>query len=458
MNYYEELGIRSDADEEEIRKAHRRLVKLMHPDQHRDAGLKALAETQMRRLNSIVATLLDPEEREEYDEQLRGGGSNGTDPSNHAPQQSSWRSVPWWIASTLGAIVLTVAAVWFFADRLGSSFSPRNNPPKVDVSQENPPAPPPISEEKDKPTVVTVPPLAKQEEPKPAEVQKLPEVKPPEVKVEEKKPIPPPTPPAPVVVKETPRVERKAPPQVIAATPKPPKVEQKPAQQPIKIAKVLPPPVARPLPKPIQTPPPVVIARQPAPVVVQPPVVVNNTPPPPQPQAPPKKEPTLEAVVTPPPTPTPTPAVPIDIPKPERREPAPAAPPPASTPTYSKNHDPLEGEWVYAPNEPEKRKPGLYPPEFIQLKLVKDNSGMHGEYSARYNVDRSVSPDVNFVLKATDPTAMKYVWTASNGAHGWFVIRNLETDTMRLEWRDTSKRNGQMATLTSGIATLVRKN
>ena len=45
MNYYEELGIRPDADEEEIRKAHRRLVKLMHPDQHRDQGMKQLAET-----------------------------------------------------------------------------------------------------------------------------------------------------------------------------------------------------------------------------------------------------------------------------------------------------------------------------------------------------------------------------------------------------------------------------
>ena len=119
--------------------------------------------------------------------------------------------------------------------------------------------------------------------------------------------------------------------------------------------------------------------------------------------------------------------------------------------------DPLEGEWVYAPTEPEKRRAGLYPPEFIQLKLVKDTSGMHGEYSARYNVDRSVSPDVNFVLKATDPTAMKYQWTASNGAHGWLFIRDLETDTMRLEWKDTSKHNGQPS-LTSGQATLVRKN
>src|SRR5450432_1054509 len=118
MNYYEELGIRADADEEEIRKAHRRLVKLMHPDQHRDQALKQLAETQMRRLNSIVATLLDPEEREEYDEHLRGG-----DAAAAAAKQSSWRSVPWWIASTFGAIVLTVGAVWIWADRIGSSFN-----------------------------------------------------------------------------------------------------------------------------------------------------------------------------------------------------------------------------------------------------------------------------------------------------------------------------------------------
>src|SRR5450432_735757 len=119
MNYYEELGIRPDADEEEIRKAHRRLVKLMHPDQHRDAGLKALAETQMRRLNSIVATLLDPEEREEYDDELRGG----SEAAKQGPQQSRWRAVPWWIASTLGTIILTVGTLWFFADRMGPSRS-----------------------------------------------------------------------------------------------------------------------------------------------------------------------------------------------------------------------------------------------------------------------------------------------------------------------------------------------
>ncbi len=440
MNYYEELGIRSDADEEEIRKAHRRLVKLMHPDQHRDAALKALAETQMRRLNSIVSTLLNAEEREEYDEQLRGG-VNGSDPSNHAPQQSTWRSIPWWIASTLGAIVLTVGAVWFFADRLGSSFTAHNNPPKVDVGPGDFSTPP----EEPKPEAPKLP------EVKLPEV-KLPEVKPPEVKpevkVEEKKPVPPPPPPQVVVAKEIPK-----------ALPKP---ALPPPTAPAKIAKVISPQVvAKPLPKKVK-PQPVVVAKQQSPpqqkpaIAVQPPPAVVTPPP-----AQPKKEQTLEAVNAPPPAPTPTPApaapppaAPSDNPKPEYH--APTAAPPATT-YNGRNHDPLEGEWVYAPTEPPKRKPGLFPPEFIQLKLVKDTSGMHGEYSARYNVDKPVSPDVNFVLKATDDTAMKYIWTAANGAHGWFVIRNLETDTMRLEWRDTSKRNGQLA-LTSGIATLVRKN
>jgi hypothetical protein len=122
------------------------------------------------------------------------------------------------------------------------------------------------------------------------------------------------------------------------------------------------------------------------------------------------------------------------------------------------NRDPLEGEWVYAPSEPEKPKPGLYPPEFIQLKLKKDTNGMSGEYNARYNVadNRPVSPEVSFVLKAVDTKSLKYVWTAADGSHGTFNILALEPDTMRLEWKTVGGRNG--IALTSGVATLVRKN
>ena len=121
-------------------------------------------------------------------------------------------------------------------------------------------------------------------------------------------------------------------------------------------------------------------------------------------------------------------------------------------------NDPLEGEWVYAPTEPEKGKPGFYPPEFIKLQLIKQADGMHGEYNARYSVAdrRPVSPEVSFALKSVDKDSRKYVWTAADGRHGTFEIRLLENDIMRLEWRTTGGRNGPA--LTSGMATLVRKN
>ena len=377
MNYYEELGIRSDADEEEIRKAHRRLVKLMHPDQHRDQGMKQLAETQMRRLNSIVSTLLDPEERREYDDELRGA-----DAVNAAPRQSTWRSVPWWIASTLGAIVLTVGAVWFFADRIGSRFDTHSNPPAVIM----PDAAKPDSPKKDEvPTVV-----------QPA--QTAPPAFPPE---------PPP--------ESIPAVASKGPATPLRETILPKRVEKQPQG--------------------VQTSAVRKFAANLPPITVLPknqPVDVGNL-----------RPPAAVSIGV-------TPSGGIDFPRPE-------APGPPVQITHSR--DPLEGEWVYAPTSPEKQKPGFYPPEFIQLKLRKDTSGMRGEYSARYSVadNRPVSPNVNFELKAVDDKAMKYVWTGADGSHGWFVIRQLEPDMMRLEWRDTSRRNGQAA-LTSGMATLVRKN
>jgi hypothetical protein len=466
MNYYEELGIRSDADEEEIRKAHRRLVKLMHPDQHRDATLKALAETQMRRLNSIVSTLLDPDERHEYDEQLRGAGG---DPLNPVPQQSSWKAVPWWIASTLGAIILTVGTLWFFADRMGPSRHDKTPPPDVaDIATNDTPStvkvpvPPastpaqPVKQGKPQEEIaaVQVPPPAQQvpntvksEAPKPEPVKPPPAkpvevIKAPEVSKAVKPPVEPARKPVlpPPVVKET--VKKPA----VAHESTPPPALPHTPHTPPKVVAHQTPPVIKPVKPSVTTPPAapskVEVAKNPD---IPRPYVPPATPPP---AVAPPKETLVAAAPPPPPAPTPSPAPTAgDIPKPDHTP---------TPPVTNLSHDPLEGEWVYAPTEPEKRRPGLFPPEFIQLKLVKDPNGMRGEYSARYNVDKPVSPDVNFVLKATDQTAMKYVWTAANGAHGWMMIRDLDTDTMRLEWKDTSKHNGQQ--LTSGQATLVRKN
>ena len=73
MNYYEELGLRPDASPEEIRQAYRSLARLLHPDQQPDEGLRRLAEAQMRRVNAIHDTLVEPARRREYDAGLCQG-------------------------------------------------------------------------------------------------------------------------------------------------------------------------------------------------------------------------------------------------------------------------------------------------------------------------------------------------------------------------------------------------
>ena len=67
MNYYEELGLTPAATAEEIRQAYRNLARLLHPDQQTDPVLRVLAESQMKRLNSLHAVLADPLERRQYD-------------------------------------------------------------------------------------------------------------------------------------------------------------------------------------------------------------------------------------------------------------------------------------------------------------------------------------------------------------------------------------------------------
>jgi curved DNA-binding protein CbpA len=73
MNYYEELGIARDASAGKIRQAYKMLARLVHPDAHSDEALKETAERQMRRLNAMLETLLDAEQRRAYDASLLEG-------------------------------------------------------------------------------------------------------------------------------------------------------------------------------------------------------------------------------------------------------------------------------------------------------------------------------------------------------------------------------------------------
>ena len=393
MNYYEELGIRPDADLEEIRKAHRRLVRLMHPDQHRDPAMKQLGEMQMRRLNSIVATLLDPERRREYDAQLRSGFAAAP----AAP--TAWHKVPWWIASTAGAVVLTVGAVWFWADHLGSSFNART---PVGVTAER-----------------TVP----------AKAQRPPE----------------------------PASQTAASPSnstVIVAAPQPaPHTEPPPEPFPKISATVVPSAPADDRWQGVSEPPKsnsfhsVVVASVPEetkPKSFTLPVGVHS--------APARAE---SAPLPPPPGINANPAMHQEIAA-AGTAPLPVATAPKPEPVFTSG-DPAEGDWVYSPKEPEQHKAGFYPPTYISLKLRKKERGLGGQYNARYEVtdNKPISPDVSFQLTAVDKSSRKFVWEASNGSRGTLAIRSIEGRTMRLEWRTTVFTGGPA--LTSGIATLERR-
>jgi hypothetical protein len=397
MNYYEELGIRPDADQEEIRKAHRRLVRLMHPDQHRDPAMKQLAETQMRRLNSIVSTVLDAERRREYDEQLRASLTA------RPAVQTAWRKVPWWIASTVGAVVLTVGAVWFWADHLGSSFNSR---PPVYITPEN---------------TATAQPA----QPKPR-APVAPAAKPPVEHAETTKQEAPPQTITATVVPSTPANDRW---RGVSDTPK------KSALRSAQAAPAPPKPKTFTLPVGTRT----VLSKsqgQSAPLPV-PPGVGAGTP---------TREELASSGVT---------TLPVAMaPKPEAVYTSASIP---SETLHSASGDPAEGEWVYSPKEPERHKAGFYPPAFISLKLRKNDRGLGGLYKARYEVtdNKPISPDVSFQVTAVDKTSRKFVWEASNGSRGTLAIRSIDGRTMRLEWRTTVFTGGPA--LTSGIATLERR-
>jgi hypothetical protein len=424
MNYYEELGIRADAEVGEIRKAHRRLVKLMHPDHQRDPNMKRLAETQMRRLNIIVSTLVDPDQRGEYDEALRG---------RYMAQPTvvrSWRGVPWWLVSTVGATVLTVGAVWTWADHLGSSYSPPlvYAPPQDAVHGSGAiasadPAKAPASANPgkavDRSNITSVP------------------VTVPGATAQKKKDIEPA--PSTSQTKTAKAVGRVPSTDVPGAA-----TLERPLAAQANVGRAIVDPyrtgpnqantdrAALDRKKEFRLPPGV------------PPMLPANRPPavalPPAPGLAMPSRVEMASVSLPSSLPV------VIAPKPDIRNP-------------SSRSNSLEGEWVYAPKEPEKPKAGFYPPEFINFRLSQQHQGgLEGQYNARYAVsgaNKPISPDVSFEVVASEKDARKFTWHSSNGSRGTLVIRAVDGRTIRLEWRTTVSSGGPA--LTSGIATLVRR-
>lgn len=94
---YDVLSVPQDASIEEIKKAHRKAMRVYHPDVY--AGSREEAEQIAARINKAYATLSDPQEREAYDALLRGetpAADPASDDADEAPFEDSWGEEAAW--------------------------------------------------------------------------------------------------------------------------------------------------------------------------------------------------------------------------------------------------------------------------------------------------------------------------------------------------------------------------
>lgn len=78
--HYQVLGVSRSASADEIRRAHRQLAQLLHPDRQGAAGPaeRNLAERRMREVNAAWTVLSDPARRADYDRSLTAASRTST--------------------------------------------------------------------------------------------------------------------------------------------------------------------------------------------------------------------------------------------------------------------------------------------------------------------------------------------------------------------------------------------
>ncbi len=105
MSYYDDIGVSATATAEEIHDRYRALARLFHPDQQADAGLKAVAEMQMRRFNHIYSVLSDAEKRRHYNAELGAAAERVAPIIIHAPRPVPERApAPWGTIAWVSAV------------------------------------------------------------------------------------------------------------------------------------------------------------------------------------------------------------------------------------------------------------------------------------------------------------------------------------------------------------------
>ncbi len=118
---------------------------------------------------------------------------------------------------------------------------------------------------------------------------------------------------------------------------------------------------------------------------------------------------------------------------------------------------PLAGMWIYGGDSGAGAQVGMYPPEYIEMRVESADGELRGHYRGRYRVlDQAIGPEVAFSFRGK-PTGdeARVVWEGTGGSRGEARLRLLTEETMEVEWHAT--RLNSPSSLVAGSAELTRR-
>ena len=145
--------------------------------------------------------------------------------------------------------------------------------------------------------------------------------------------------------------------------------------------------------------------------------------------------------------------------KPARTDELPTAAVSPTPPGHPPTRPTLSGDWLYVPAA-HSGPAGLYPPEYIELRISQESGVLRGRYRARYRVtDQAISPTVSFQFAGpfagTLADEVSLPWIGAGGAEGEVTLRLIAAGALEVSW--TAIQMGEALGLISGKAILVRR-
>jgi curved DNA-binding protein CbpA len=106
--WYDVLGVRPDASDEELRASYRSQVRALHPDSRQPSVPPADADAALRLVNQAWEVLGDPARRAAYDEGLEEAGVRADEEPWALQRAHGGPRFPWWIVVVAVLLVIFV--------------------------------------------------------------------------------------------------------------------------------------------------------------------------------------------------------------------------------------------------------------------------------------------------------------------------------------------------------------